>query len=346
MNILDRRWMETDQYIIEYINGYQKINKQTQAEVQKIFNGLNITYQDLNKTIEPAEQIIVDEAVKEIKKNDYFVGYFKVRINELYSERMTYKNYIEVMLLIIQIKEYTANIDDIKVLIKKSNESVYNQAVEELKIAYPEIEPKPFSVKQSIVYELIGGYTLLEYLSAFYLTNMQEIMKQTMIDIQQQKELDITRDVYQNIFTKQRNRLIHMNPDTGAVTGGLDPYIITTGNQTYLETSGADTGKPEATNQDKTEEIKVRFIAQHDNKTTPMCKSMDNRVFLVNGRNKFKRYSAEAKGYETIDIYGLVVGVNLPPITDHFHWCRSTITYQWDDWEVIEDIREKGRATK
>jgi hypothetical protein len=113
----------------------------------------------------------------------------------------------------------------------------------------------------------------------------------------------------------------------------MDNMLIYLANETKIETYIFNDVK------------KCRFIAIHDKKTTEMCVSLDGQIFNVHDWNKFRRYSASSENYQTYNIYGLVAGVNLPPIDDHFHYCRSTITYQLDK-RTEEDVRSKltGKA--
>ena len=69
----------------------------------------------------------------------------------------------------------------------------------------------------------------------------------------------------------------------------------------------------------------VQFISVMDKKTTKMCHSLDGQVFKLHGLNKFTRYYASMNGAKYTEVEGLVQGINLPPIDDAFHWCRSTI---------------------
>lgn len=53
-------------------------------------------------------------------------------------------------------------------------------------------------------------------------------------------------------------------------------------------------------------------------------------LFYVNDWNKFYRYS-DIDGKDVLyTVNGLEQGINLSPINNHFHWCRSTVTYQID----------------
>ena len=76
---------------------------------------------------------------------------------------------------------------------------------------------------------------------------------------------------------------------------------------------------------------KAKFVAVMDNRTTDMCRSLNGQVFNVNGWNTFKRYSDYSKGERKYKCFGFVLGLNLPPITDHYHYCRSTIQYVSED---------------
>lgn len=42
---------------------------------------------------------------------------------------------------------------------------------------------------------------------------------------------------------------------------------------------------------------------------------------------------------QSIDVFGLIQGLNLPPINDNFHWCRSTLTYQIPTEENIPEMK-------
>ena len=67
----------------------------------------------------------------------------------------------------------------------------------------------------------------------------------------------------------------------------------------------------------------VQFIAIEDNRTTHMCDSLAGQVFNIKGKNEFYRYYASSNNVELTTTIGLVQGINMPPIDDSFHWCRS-----------------------
>lgn len=74
-------------------------------------------------------------------------------------------------------------------------------------------------------------------------------------------------------------------------------------------------------------EAKVKFIAVEDNATTKMCNSLNNQIFNVHDWNEFYRYSKANDKMVKYRCFGLIPGLNMPPIDDGFHWCRSYIQY-------------------
>lgn len=72
------------------------------------------------------------------------------------------------------------------------------------------------------------------------------------------------------------------------------------------------------------------FRAVLDDRTTKMCKSLDRQVFNVHDSNTFTRWSDSDEAMRTYTCEGLVLGLNLPPINNHFHFCRSTVIYNID----------------
>ena len=67
----------------------------------------------------------------------------------------------------------------------------------------------------------------------------------------------------------------------------------------------------------------VQFVAVEDEHTTSMCDSLAGQVFNIKGKNEFYRYYASTDKVEYTTTTGLIQGINMPPIDDNFHWCRS-----------------------
>ena len=184
-----------------------------------------------------------------------------------------------------------------------------------------QVGKKPRDITDTLFYGLLdtpcaNGYTLDEYKGAKALNSTYQIHRQATMQIQQGKKPDV-KDMEQEIEKEQNERLkIGLK-----ISGVIDMILIGINNMAKIE------GIKTAIGGSKESDAQVRFVAVMDDRTTKMCKSLNGQLFNVKGENTFTRYSDMAKGMQTYKCDGLVLGLNLPPITDHFHWCRSSIEY-------------------
>ena len=163
-----------------------------------------------------------------------------------------------------------------------------------------------------------SGFNWKQYIEATIQYNAQQIYKQVIINIQQQRDLEINSSEFQTIINRQNNQKLNINNDK--ISGAVDLQMIGLNNLAKVE------GIKEVTEDNS----KVRFIAVEDDKTTLMCNSLNNQEFYINKENVFNRYYGETQKELTVQrirCNGLVLGLNLPPIQHHFHYCRSTIMY-------------------
>ena len=161
---------------------------------------------------------------------------------------------------------------------------------------------------------LYNGYTFKQNAEAILRYNAQQIYKQVVLDLQQQKEPDITNDIYQNIIKRQDNSRLNINGNK--ISGDVDLTTIGLNNKAIVEGIKLIDKKG-----------KVQFISEHDEKRTKMCESLDGQEFYINDWNEFSRYSKANDSIKKYRCFGLVQGLNLPPINDGFHFCRSIIRY-------------------
>lgn len=320
--ILEKRWSNTDKILKEYLPKFKKLSKKVVDDIKDMINNLDITYLDLNKPISKAEKSKLDRKIDEWDENGLITGYFRFLINS--KKKYTYADMIEMLIYGIyaeqnqRIKKYSK-----EVFVECAND-IYKQAVEEKQ----EEPKKDFSLTWTMIFSLLWIPTYNkswdEYLELVAMTNEQEMYKEVLKNIGQKKKLN--SEVLNTLTTKQMNRIICINDDK--YSGALSDTTRTLGNKVYLEPFKEQ------------KDLQVRFIAEVDKHTTKMCVSMDNKLFYVNDWNKFYRYS-EADGKDVLyNVYGLEQGANLPPINNHFHWCRSTITY------LIDYPREKLERDK
>lgn len=225
---------------------------------------------------------------------------------------MTYSDYIDLTLVLLygiyMMKTYTL----MKPTFKDISEDAVKQAKEEIGR-----EPRtPFLLTWKLIEEYLvvrrTGNTLREYLSTLVITDTQEAHSL----IVQLLTLDVNRNTaIVRLTDKQSKRIvnIHEDKESGAVVD-LGHQLW---HEMYIEPY-------------REENVQVRFIAEMDRVTTEMCKGMDNMLFYTNDWNRYYRYSDLDKRDVLYTTFGLATGENLPPINNHFHWCRSTITYLTD----------------
>ena len=312
--IINKRWGYTRKELKQFRKDYDKLNKETQDKLQEIFTSYNITYDKLYKTISYNDKQRLKRKINQWKKMGIYKGYFEFRVEELMKGKITYRDLIEILLYGAYAEEEEELDFKIKTLFSNVALDCYNQGREELKKKKKSIIP--VYILNSFGIMLIDGCIWQNYIDALVLTNMQEILKQYLILLQQEKELDAYSKLIQQILDMQRNRLISVSDDK--YSGGLDKYTTALGNEAYLEAS-------------EFEDVPVIFISDLCENVTEMCKYMDGMIFHTRSINTFKRPMGRTKNdlvVEDVSVKGLVTGINLPPINQHFHWCHSTISYQ------------------
>lgn len=318
--ILNKRWKMTDKILENNLKHFKSIGIDTIDDIVEMMESLDITYNDLNKLISKAEKRKLDKNIKEWKKSKLFNGYFAYLVTS--KNKYTYADLIEILLYWIYIVQEKQFDELSKLVFIEVADDVYNQALDEIPI-----KPKK---KFSLTWEYIWSFLWIptynkrweEYLKLLTMTNQQEMYKLIIGNLQQDrpiKEADL-----KELTRKQVNRVISIND--GKYSGVLSDTSRLLGNKVYTEPFKEEKG------------LQVRFIAEIDKRTTKMCEGLNNQLFYVNDWNRFYRYSDIDKRDVLYNVYGLEIGVNLPPINNHFHWCRSTITYQLEE-SIADDVR-------
>ena len=316
--ILNRRWKNVDKLLAKYSKDYKKLNRKTQDKLQDVFNLIKISYQDINKPISKQEKARLDRFILELQEsgllNDYY-GY-KARLM-LNKKKVTYSEMLEIMIEGCYIDE-NSKLDEINnQYYYEIADNAYSQGIREANILKPIHFHIPFETMYLLLNIPLLNATAKAYLKALELNNAEELYKRALMILQQGNSVDINSKEMQELFKKQQNRIISIR-EVGQPTGAISNITDNLVNDAYLQVA-------------KDNDIqKVRFVAEMDERTTRMCKNMNGMIFNVQAENKFKRYfgyDAKHLYYKTITCYGMVKGLNMPPIDNHFHWCRSTLTY-------------------
>lgn len=315
--ILNNRWNYTDLKLKDYLRIYKKTNLKTQDNIQDIFNGIDFNYMDLNKPISNNQRKKLFRVVDEWKQLELLKGYFEYKVIEILNKRyITNQEMLSILLWGAFVKERSQLDEYEEVLFTEIGQDLYKQGIDEIKPT----KKKKWSLTWEYIWSMlclpnVKGSSWITYIEALALTNAQEIERQTIIQLQQNKKPNIEDDVFKNILKKQQNRYISINDNK--ISGALDSQVVEIANKSLLK-AGEDVGQ---------KKLRARFIAEIDDRTTKMCDGMNGMLFYVNDWNRFYRYSDDDKRDVLYTIKGLEVGANLPPINNHFHYCRSTITY-------------------
>lgn len=314
-------WEVHDNYMKQLKQLYNKTSKQTQLRLQELFDTFDFTTENIyniadNKTKKRINTYIEQWKGQGLLKNN---NYFSVLANNIYK-RTRVKN-SEILELLI----YSAYIEEQSKLEEQEKQIMYEDANYYYEQGQQEVnkKKKPSILAMALFLALLdqpnySGLTWKQYIEATIQYNTQQIYKQAIYNIQQQKDLEIDSNELQIIINRQNNQKLNINNDK--ISGAVDLQMIGLNNLAKVE------GIKEVTEDNS----KVRFIAVEDDKTTLMCDSLNNKEFYINKENIFDRYYGETQKeliVQRIRCNGLVLGLNLPPIQHHFHYCRSSITY-------------------
>ena len=118
--------------------------------------------------------------------------------------------------------------------------------------------------------------------------NSQQIYKQAILIIQQQKDLEIDSSEFQTIINRQNNQKLNINNDK--ISGAADLQMIGLNNL----------AKAEGIKEVAGDNSKIKFVAVEDERTTLICSSLNNQEFYINKENVFDRYwRRNTKGVKT-----------------------------------------------
>jgi hypothetical protein len=314
-------WKVHDNYIRQLKQLYNKTSKQTQNRLQEIFDTFNFTTENIyniadNKTKKRINTYIEQWKEQGLLKNN---NYFTVLANNIYKRtRVKNSEILELLIYIAYIEEQNKLEEQEKQIMYEDANYYYKQGQQEVNK-----KKKPSILAMALFLALLNqpnysGFNWKQYIEATMQYNTQQIYKQAILNMQQQKDLEIDSSEFQTIINRQNNQKLNINNDK--ISGAADLQMIGLNNLAKVE------GIKEVTEDNS----KVRFIAVEDDKTTLMCNSLNNQEFYINKENVFDRYYGENQKelkLQKIRCKGLVLGLNLPPIQHHFHFCRSTIVY-------------------
>ncbi len=274
-------WQLHDKKMKELKQLYNKTSKQTQNRLQELIDTFNFTTENIyniadNKTKKRINTYI--EGWKEqglLKDNNYF----SMLANNIYRRtRVKNSEILEIIIYSAYIEEQNKLEEQEKQIMYEDVNYYYQQGVKEV-----EKKKKPSIIPMALFLALLdqpnySGFNWKQYIDIIIKYNTEQLYKQVIYDIMQQKELKIDSSAYQNIINKQNNQRLNINGDK--ISGYMDLTMVGLNNLAKVEgiKSVAD------------DNAKVRFIAVEDESTTKMCQSLDGQEFYINKENVFDRY--------------------------------------------------------
>lgn len=294
-------WNYHDTKMKELKQLYNKTSKQTQNRLQELFDTFNFTTENIyniadNKTKKRINTYIEQWKEQGLLKNN---NYFTVLANNIYKR--TRVNNSEILELLI----YSAYIEEQNKLEEQEKQIMYEDANYYYEQGQQEVnkKKKPSILAMALFLALLdqpnySGFNWKQYIEATIQYNAQQIYKQAILNMQQQKGLEIDSNEFQTIIQRQNNQKININNDK--ISGAADLQMIGLNNLAKVE------GIKEVTEDNS----KVRFVAVEDESTTKMCQSLDEQIFNIKGYNEFTRYygnTAKELELKKFKIYGLVL---------------------------------------
>lgn len=311
--IINKRYEVTDKTLRKYLKRFKSLFTLIYDDIYNLFYQLEITPKTLNNVVNSKIKRQLNNKISQWKEDGIYEGYLKYKVSQL--RIYTYANVLEVLVYgtyYEKQKKINSYSDEVFKIVA---DDAYEQAKKECPIK-KDFDDLEWDVILGFLFLYNVNKTYYEYIEMLLANCSQETFRYLLNCYQQ--GIMLNEQELLMLINKQLKRVVNVNETSKGETkfsGVLDDMCSSLVNEIYLYP---------LRNEDY---IKVKFVAIIDNRTTKMCKSLDGQTFYVNRENDFTRYSDADKGIVTIKVEGLVSGVNLPPITDHYHHCRSTITY-------------------
>lgn len=269
---------------------YNRVSKQTQNKLQEIFDSFSIDFEHLYNIADNKIKKRVNTYIEEWKDKGLLKGYFGMLANNLYKRTRVKNNEIlEVLIYGAYIEEQSKLEETEFNTFKEVANYYYMQGQEEVNHTLPKKKRKIVSVIPDAIFLALldmpnySGLNWEQYIQTILQYNAQQIYKQVILNIQQQKELEIQNNEFQRILNRQQNAKLCINNEKKS--GFIDTQMIGINNLAKVEGIKAIAE----------DNAQVEFWAVTDENSTEMCQSMNGLKFYINKENEFDRYWGETK---------------------------------------------------
>lgn len=323
--ILKERWERVDELLSTFLSKNNRINRRMIDNIQSILDGVKFSYSQLNDYAKPSEIARLRGRIEDLKDQYELERYPGYQLNYYLRRRKLKNKDLLLAYLIIEYyrqdkerdKEEEVLFDEVCTM---TYESVSKETAKALHKKHKKKElPKVWWLGLILNFGYNGfGWIFNKEGTLMY--NANKLYEIIVIMLQQNKPLDVNTFEIKKLLDKQNRAYLNKTKREKVYedykndfSGSLDNQIAFLVNQVALKAMKDQGCK------------KVQFIAVMDEKTTKMCGTLDGQIFDIEGTNTYSRYSAEDGKNVVYTTKGLETGANLPPINNHFHYCRSTI---------------------
>jgi hypothetical protein len=306
---MKERWQLVDKKLDKHIKLYNRLTLELQDDIQSVFDSIKWDFEDANKPI--ASRVKLLRLVELWREEGLLKGSFGDKVRRVVGKRNI--SQLEALGLMIEA-----------IYIRRKNKLNDEELIKDIAREAYDREITKYKGKTRLLDDFLimlmsipnpNGYIWGQYIGATSSFYAGQVQNQVLINLQQDRELNIDNIEFQKILETDRKRYLNKKkePLVDKYSGALDTEVSFVVNRAVLK-AYEDLGIEQ-----------VRFVSVIDGRTSKMCRSLDGQIFFVNKLNDFFRYSQLEGGEVNYKIKGLISGVNLPPINDGFHYCRSTI---------------------
>ena len=183
---------------------YLRTSKQTQNKLQEIIDTFKFDFNNLYNIADTKTKNRVNTYIEEWKDKGLLTGYFGTLAKSIYGRtRVKNSEILELLIYGAYIEEQSKiQEQELNIMYDDAN-YYYQEGQQEVNNTLPKKERKLINIlKWALFLALLDepnvkGYVFEQYIQATIQSNAQQIYRQMTIDLQQQKQPDITNDIYQ-----------------------------------------------------------------------------------------------------------------------------------------------------
>lgn len=283
-------WQYHNQKMKELKQIYNRTSKQTQNKLQEIFDSFHVKFEDLYRIVDIKTKNKINIYIEEWRDKGLLTGHFGVLANNIYKRtRVKNSEVLELLIYGAYIEEQNKLKQTELNMFKEVANHYYQEGQEEVNNTLPKKQRKIVSVMPDAIFLALldmpnySGYNWEQYLQIILQYNAQQIYKQSILNIQQQRELEIQNNEFQRIINQQNNQKLCIKDDK--ISGSVDMQMIELNNL----------AKVEGIKVLAEDNAQVEFWAVTDQNSTEMCQSMNGLKFYIDKENEFDRYWGATK---------------------------------------------------